>query len=71
MGAGVLFFVLQKKWNLIDRVYFTVLTLTTIGYGDMAPETTTEKIFTTCYVLVGFFPLRVRIGPSCAAGVTA
>ena len=24
------------------------------GYGDMAPETSTEKIFTTCYVLVGF-----------------
>jgi len=62
MGAGVLFFVLQKKWNLIDCVYFTVLTLTTIGYGDMAPETTTEKIFTTCYVLVGFCLLGYALG---------
>merc|ERR1712166_41148 len=62
MGAGVLFFVLQKKWNIIDCVYFTVLTLTTIGYGDMAPETSAKKIFTTFYVLVGFCILGYALG---------
>jgi len=62
MGVGVSFFMIQKEWDMIDCVYFTVLTITTIGYGDMAPETNGEKIFTTCYVLVGFCLLGYALG---------
>ena len=37
----------------IDCLYFSVITLTTIGYGDIAPETTGGKIFTMFYIVVG------------------
>ena len=30
-SMGVAFFACQEDWNFIDAVYFTVLTLTTIG----------------------------------------
>jgi hypothetical protein len=37
----------------VDAYYFTVITLTTIGYGDFSPTTPLTKIFTTFYVFVG------------------
>ena len=37
----------------IDAYYFTVITLTTIGYGDFSPTTPFTKFFTTLYVFVG------------------
>eukprot|EP00658_Telonema_sp_P-2_P019787 TRINITY_DN1778_c0_g1_i10.p1 TRINITY_DN1778_c0_g1~~TRINITY_DN1778_c0_g1_i10.p1 ORF type:complete len:333 (+),score=48.90 TRINITY_DN1778_c0_g1_i10:126-1124(+) len=59
--TGVAFFTLQG-WSLIDSAYFTVLTLTTIGAGDMAPDTNFQKVFTTFYVLVGFCYLGYALG---------
>ena len=37
----------------VDAYYFTVITLTTIGYGDMGPTVPLTRIFTTFYVFVG------------------
>ncbi len=37
----------------LDAYYFTVITLTTIGYGDITPTTAFSKLFTTFYVFVG------------------
>jgi voltage-gated potassium channel Kch len=34
-------------------LYFSVITLTTVGYGDFSPQTPAGKIFTMIYVLVG------------------
>ncbi|GAB4842951.1 hypothetical protein Ancab_012929 [Ancistrocladus abbreviatus] len=38
----------------IDALYFTVVTLCTIGYGDIVPDTTFSKLFTCVLILVGF-----------------
>lgn len=38
----------------VDALYFTVVTLCTIGYGDIVPDTTFTKLFTCVFVLVGF-----------------
>lgn len=46
----------------VDAYYFTVITLTSIGYGDISPTTTTTKIFTTIYVLVGLGIITALIG---------
>jgi voltage-gated potassium channel Kch len=37
----------------LDSLYFSVITLTTVGYGDFSPSTTTSKIFTMFYIFVG------------------
>ena len=41
MGVGVTFFMIQKEWNMVDCVYFTVLTITTIG----PPLSTSNLLF--------------------------
>uniref|UniRef100_A0A5B7BG65 Putative two-pore potassium channel 3-like n=1 Tax=Davidia involucrata TaxID=16924 RepID=A0A5B7BG65_DAVIN len=38
----------------VDALYFTVVTLCTIGYGDIVPNTTFTKLFTCVFILVGF-----------------
>ena len=46
----------------VDAYYFTVITLTTIGYGDLSPTTPFTKIFTTLYVFVGLGIIAGLIG---------
>ncbi|KAK3183411.1 hypothetical protein Dsin_030697 [Dipteronia sinensis] len=38
----------------VDALYFIVVTLCTIGYGDIVPDTTFTKLFTCAFILVGF-----------------
>jgi len=37
----------------LDALYFTVVTLGSVGYGDIHPQTNEAKIFTIFFVLVG------------------
>lgn len=50
---GTLFFHYFEGFNYIDAFYFSVITLTTVGYGDLHPVTDTGKLFTTIYIVVG------------------
>ena len=53
LGLGTWFYTRVEHWSLLDSLYFTVITLTTVGYGDIHPITSLGKIFTMLYVLVG------------------
>lgn len=46
----------------VDAYYFTVITLTSIGYGDFSPTVPLTKIFTTFYVIIGIGILAGFIG---------
>ena len=51
--GGTLFYMRVEHWRMLDALYFTIITLTTVGYGDFAPQTDTGKIFTMVYIFVG------------------
>jgi len=34
-------------------VYWTVVTLVSVGFGDITPKNTVEKIFTVCFLIFG------------------
>ena len=53
LAAGTTFYTLVEGWTVIEALYFTVITLTTIGYGDLHPTTEFSRLFTIFFVLAG------------------
>ena len=53
LAAGTLFYWQIEGWSLLDSFYFSSITLTTVGYGDLAPETAAGKLFTVFYIFTG------------------
>ena len=42
-----------EDWTIVQALYFSVVTLTTIGYGDLHPTSAGTEIFTIIYILTG------------------
>lgn len=51
--TGTFGFMLIEKKSLIDSAYFVVVTMATVGYGDIHPITLSGKIFTIILVIMG------------------
>ena len=47
--------------SLMDAFYFTVVTISTVGYGEIYPTTTESKIFTTVLIIFGIAILAVTL----------
>ncbi|KAL4618661.1 hypothetical protein ACB092_06G026900 [Castanea dentata] len=60
LGVGAVTFLLVtnqiegKKTNgFLDAVYFCVVTMTTVGYGDLVPDSTLTKLLACAFVFTG------------------
>ncbi|MAX82099.1 MAG: hypothetical protein CL843_18210 [Crocinitomicaceae bacterium] len=52
-ATGVVFYMWMEKWSFIDALYFCIMTISTIGYGDLTPTTHVSKLFTIFLALGG------------------
>lgn len=43
----------DSKAKYITALYFTFSSLTSVGFGNIAPNTNLEKIFSICTMLIG------------------
>jgi len=50
---GVLGYWLLEDWSLLDAVYMTVITLTTVGFKEVRPLDTQGRVFTIVLLVMG------------------
>lgn len=53
LAIGTIVYHFVEGWRWIDSLYFSAITLTTVGFGDFAPQTDFGKIFTIVYIFTG------------------
>ncbi|WOC40607.1 potassium channel protein [Polaribacter sp. HL-MS24] len=49
--SGVVGYMLLSNYSFVDALYMTVITITTVGFGEVKPFTPEEKIFTIILIL--------------------
>lgn len=73
LALGTLVYHWLEGWSYLDSLYFCVISLATVGYGDLTPTTPEAKIFTIIYVINGIGILlalldRIRVVRSHRSG---
>jgi voltage-gated potassium channel len=53
LSVGTVAYMLLEGWSVVDALYFSVVTLATVGYGDLHPTTEAARLFTIAYILTG------------------
>jgi len=52
-GGALVYYVFLENWTFLEAIYFTVITLTSIGFGDYLPSSTVSKVFTMFFIILG------------------
>ena len=53
LTMGATYFHFEQNLSWVDSFYFCTVTLTTVGYGDITPESNEAKLFIMIYILSG------------------
>ncbi|MBK8043255.1 MAG: two pore domain potassium channel family protein [Haliscomenobacter sp.] len=62
---GVTGFVLLEGYSIPDAFFMVVITLSTVGYGEVHPLSPTGKVFTSVFILmnIGLFAYFLAVFP--------
>lgn len=50
---GTLGFMITEDLSAVDAFYFTIVTIATVGYGDIHPDTQTGQILALAMIITG------------------
>ncbi len=50
--SGTIFYSTVENWSVLNALYFSVMTMSTVGYGDLAPIRDISKVFTILYTFL-------------------
>ncbi len=53
IATGTVSYHFLEDWSWVDSLYFSVVAVTTVGFGDLVPTTDAAKLFTVAYVIAG------------------
>lgn len=60
--VGLLVFSHLEQWTHRDALYYCITLLTTVGYGDLAPNTVGGKLFSCFYIIVSISVVSASVG---------
>ena len=50
-----------EPWSVVDAIYFSMVTMSTVGYGDFSPSTWYSQIFTIFYIFIGIVAVFTQL----------
>lgn len=50
---GTVGYVVIERWPLLDSIYMTIITISTVGYGEVYPLSTAGRIFSAVLIVTG------------------
>eukprot|EP01134_Creolimax_fragrantissima_P003526 CFRG3526T1 len=61
IGLGSIFYAFELDLVYLDCVYLSVVTLTTVGYGDISVSTPKSRLFSLFYIIFGVYIFLGRL----------
>ncbi|MDZ4383624.1 MAG: potassium channel protein [Thermodesulfovibrionia bacterium] len=62
ISFGTIGYSIIERWNPFDSLYMTIITLTTVGYGEVHPLSKAGKFFTIILILSGVGAMLYALG---------
>ncbi len=62
IASGTLIFHRLEDWTWIQAFYFSVATMTTVGYGDLVPTRDITRLCVAIYILSGVSVVVASLG---------
>jgi voltage-gated potassium channel len=62
IAVGTIGYRVLEGWSLIESLYTTITTLSTVGYGDFHPRTTAGRLFTIVIIIIGVGTMLYSVG---------
>ena len=51
--CSTILYSLVENWSIVNSIYFCIMTISTVGYGDFTPTTEFSKIYTVLFSILG------------------
>jgi hypothetical protein len=69
LGCGTYVFHIYEGFTYVDSLYWTICTVTTVGYGDMSIESDTTRVFLIFYIIIGIWAFTNAFSELAEAGI--
>lgn len=62
VAIGTISFHFLEDWTWIQALYYSVVTLSTVGYGDLVPTTDLSRLIAVIYIIFGVGIMLTALG---------
>ncbi|MDR3631840.1 MAG: potassium channel protein [Desulfocapsaceae bacterium] len=62
IGSGTAGYIVVEGWSAFDALYMTIITISTVGFGETHPLSTAGRVVTLCIIVSGIGVLTYSLG---------